>query len=157
MKIGVRAFAWTTKLRPSHFDLFPKLREHGIEGFEVPLFDPAELPAADLRRAIEANGLECTVCAILPAGINPISPDPTVRKHSLAAAEQVKMNGMPNDLIVRLSEDAAFDSVDLAHVLNPSAFIGRAPEQVEAFVREVVQPIRERYPHAHAADHSLKV
>jgi adenylosuccinate lyase len=81
----------------------------------------------------------------------------SVRKHSLAAAEQVKMNGMPNDLIVRLSEDAAFDAVDLAHVLNPSAFIGRAPEQVEAFVREVVAPIRERYPHAHAGDHSLKV
>jgi adenylosuccinate lyase len=81
----------------------------------------------------------------------------SVRKHSMAAAEQVKMNGMPNDLIVRLSEDPAFDSVDLAKVLNPSAFIGRAPEQVEAFVREVVEPIRKRYPQAHAGDHSLKV
>jgi adenylosuccinate lyase len=80
-----------------------------------------------------------------------------VRKHSMAAAEQVKMHGMPNDLIVRLSEDASFDAVDLAKVLNPSAFIGRAPEQVEAFVRKVVEPIRGRYPHAHAGDHSLKV
>ena len=80
-----------------------------------------------------------------------------VRKHSMAAAEQVKTHGMPNDLISRLSEDAAFDSVDLAHVLNPSAFIGRAPQQVDAFVREVVEPIRKRYPHAHAAGQALKV
>jgi adenylosuccinate lyase len=80
-----------------------------------------------------------------------------VRKHSLAAAEQVKLHGMPNDLIVRLSEDGLFDSVDLAKVLDPSAFIGRAPEQVEAFVGEVVEGIRGRYPNALAGNHSLKV
>jgi len=80
-----------------------------------------------------------------------------VRRHSMSAAEQVKIQGIPNDLIFRLSEDPAFDAVDLAKVLNPSAFIGRAPQQVEAFVRDMVDPIRKRYPHAHAADHSMKV
>ncbi len=84
MKIGVSAFAWTTKLSQAHIGLLPKLCERGIEGFEIPMFDPADLATRDFRRAFEANGLECTVCAILPAGINPISPDASVRKRSLA-------------------------------------------------------------------------
>ena len=84
MKIGVSAFAWTSELKPSHTGLFPTLRAQGIEGFEIPMFDPARIDAASLRRAFAANNLECTVCAILPAGINPISPDAAVRKQSLA-------------------------------------------------------------------------
>jgi D-psicose/D-tagatose/L-ribulose 3-epimerase len=84
MKIGVSAFAWTSELKPSHTSLFPALRAQGIEGFEIPMFDPAKIDASTLRRAFAANNLECTVCAILPAGINPISPDASVRKLSLA-------------------------------------------------------------------------
>jgi len=83
MRIGVSAFAWTKKLNRRHIDLLPKLREHGLDGFEIPMFDPADVAAAELRRAFEANELECTVCAILPAGINPISPDASVRAQSV--------------------------------------------------------------------------
>jgi D-psicose/D-tagatose/L-ribulose 3-epimerase len=82
MKIGVSAFAWTTRFTPAHIALIPKLRDHGLEGFEIPMFDPAEVPAAELRKAFEANDLECSFCAILPAGINPISPDSSVRARS---------------------------------------------------------------------------
>jgi D-psicose/D-tagatose/L-ribulose 3-epimerase len=84
MKIGVSAFAWTTKLQLRHLGLLPQLREHGFDGFEIPMFDPADIAALNLRCAFEASGLECTVCAILPDGINPISPDAAVRKRSLA-------------------------------------------------------------------------
>ncbi|MGD0631818.1 MAG: sugar phosphate isomerase/epimerase family protein [Terracidiphilus sp.] len=84
MKIGVSAFAWTTKLNPTHLNLFSSIREHGIEGFEIPMFDPADLDTKSLRRAFEANQLECTVCAILPAGINPISGDRMDRKRAEA-------------------------------------------------------------------------
>jgi adenylosuccinate lyase len=71
-----------------------------------------------------------------------------IRVHSLAAAKQVKEEGQPNDLIDRMKFDPAFAKVDLEGALDASRFVGRAPEQVEAFVREVVQPIRERYPAA---------
>ena len=74
MKIGVSAFAWTTKLGQAHIGLIPKLREYGLDGFEIPMFNPADVPATELRRACEANNMECTVCSILPEGINPISP-----------------------------------------------------------------------------------
>jgi D-psicose/D-tagatose/L-ribulose 3-epimerase len=84
MKIGVSAFAWTTQLNQTHLGLLPDLREHGLDGFEIPMFDPADLDAAAIRRAFEAAGMDCTVCAILPEGINPISPDGSVRKKSIA-------------------------------------------------------------------------
>src|ERR1035441_5399572 len=82
MKIGVSAFAWTTKLNRSHLHLFSALREHGLEAIEIPIFEPAALATADIRRACEAHALACTVCCILPAGSNPISPDAAVRKRS---------------------------------------------------------------------------
>ena len=84
MKIGVSAFAWTTRLDEDHLALLPLLREQGLKGFEIPMFDPASLDAAMIRRAFEASGMECTVCAILPEGINPISPDASERKRALA-------------------------------------------------------------------------
>jgi D-psicose/D-tagatose/L-ribulose 3-epimerase len=84
MKIGVSAFAWSTKFRLAHLGLLSKIREHGLVGFEIPMFDPAGLATSDIRRGFEANDLECTICAILPSGINPISPDASVRKKSLA-------------------------------------------------------------------------
>jgi len=84
MKIGVSAFAWTTNFRTSHLHLLPKVREQGLDGFEIPMFDPANLAVSAIRRAFESADLECTVCAILPADINPISPDASVRAKSLA-------------------------------------------------------------------------
>ena len=84
MKIGVSAFAWTAEFRETHLEVLPRVREHGLSAFEIPMFDPTKLPAAQIRRAMHANDLTCSVCAILPAGINPISPDPIVRKKSVA-------------------------------------------------------------------------
>ena len=55
----------------------------GLSGVEIPMFDPSALPVDSIRNAFEANGLECTVCAILPKSINPISPDAGVRRRAI--------------------------------------------------------------------------
>ncbi len=68
-----------------------------------------------------------------------------VRIHSQEAARQVKEHGLPNDLIERLKGDAAFAKVDLGAALDARRFVGRAPEQVEQFVSEIITPIRQRY------------
>lgn len=68
-----------------------------------------------------------------------------IRVHSQDAARQVKELGQSNDLLDRLKEDSSFAGVDLSGALDASRFIGRAPEQVDAFVENVVQPIRDRY------------
>ena len=68
-----------------------------------------------------------------------------IRLHSLAAAEQVKSHGRPNDLIDRLRQDAAFAATNFEDVLRPQAFIGRAPQQIEHFVENILKPIRQRF------------
>ncbi|MGD8786096.1 MAG: adenylosuccinate lyase [Phycisphaerales bacterium] len=68
-----------------------------------------------------------------------------IRLHSHAAAAQVKKFGRPNDLIGRLRADIAFRKVDFEKVLDPSKYIGRAPQQVDEFIRTVVAPIQRKY------------
>jgi adenylosuccinate lyase len=70
-----------------------------------------------------------------------------IRKHSLAAAEQVKMQGKPNDLLQRLQEDQVFGSLRLQwnELMDASRFIGRAPQQADQFIGCVIEPIRLRY------------
>lgn len=68
-----------------------------------------------------------------------------IRVHSLEAARRVKEAGEANDLLERLAQDPAFARVDLSQALEPRRFIGRAPEQVDEFLTQVVAPIRRRY------------
>lgn len=68
-----------------------------------------------------------------------------IRRHSQAAAAEVKERGRPNDLISRLQADAAFATVDLGNALDATRYVGRAPQQVDAFVTEIVNPIRAQH------------
>ncbi len=68
-----------------------------------------------------------------------------IRQHAQEAAAQVKTMGRRNDLIDRLKKDPAFAHVRFDQVLNPSRFTGRAVEQVQQFVQDIVNPIRTRY------------
>ncbi len=83
MKIGVSAFAWTADFTEAHLALLPWLRDQQVSAIEIPMFDPARLPSRRIRREVEASGLSCTVCAILAAGINPISADRATRRKSV--------------------------------------------------------------------------
>lgn len=69
-----------------------------------------------------------------------------IRRHSHAAALEVKMHGRPNDLLERLQGDPAFANVDFRKALDARRFIGLAPKQVDDFTRTVVAPIVRRYP-----------
>ena len=94
MKIGVSAFAWTSAMRVSNLNLVQKVVDYGFDAFEIPMVDPMDIPVAALRGSFEANALDCTVCGILPEGINPISPDSAMRGRSLAhLADCVKIAG----------------------------------------------------------------
>ncbi|SNS35925.1 D-tagatose 3-epimerase [Granulicella rosea] len=83
-RIGISAFAWTADFTAKHLELLPWLEEQGFAALEAPMFDPSALPVAAIRRAFAETELDCTVCAILPAGINPISPDAATRTRSIA-------------------------------------------------------------------------
>ena len=68
-----------------------------------------------------------------------------IRVHSQDAARQVKEHGQTNDLLERLKNDPSFEKVDLSEALDGRRFVGRAPEQVDSFVANVVQQVRDRY------------
>lgn len=68
-----------------------------------------------------------------------------IRLYSIAAAAQVKQFGKPNDLIARLRADVSFAKVDFEKVLNPKNYVGRAPQQVDEFIRSVIAPIIRKY------------
>lgn len=80
-----------------------------------------------------------------------------IRRHSQAAAAVVKEQGGRNDLMERLAADGAFSEVDLVAVLEPSQFVGRAVEQVDEFIADVVEPIRARYADALGLGASVEV
>ncbi|HVZ47732.1 MAG TPA: adenylosuccinate lyase [Gemmatimonadaceae bacterium] len=67
----------------------------------------------------------------------------TIRRHSVAAARAVKDEGARNDLYERLAADPAFGvpMEDLRAAADPARFVGRAPEQVDEFLADVVDPL----------------
>ncbi|HEV2147042.1 MAG TPA: adenylosuccinate lyase [Longimicrobiaceae bacterium] len=70
-----------------------------------------------------------------------------VRVHSIAAGQEVKQHGRPNDLMDRIAADPAFGvtRAELEEDLRPELYVGRAPEQVDDFLREWVRPALERH------------
>lgn len=80
-----------------------------------------------------------------------------IRRHSLDAAAQVKQEGKPNDLIERLRNEPAFAKVNLDDVMDATRYVGRAPQQVERFIDEVVAPVRAKYKSVLGQSVQLKV
>lgn len=66
---------------------------------------------------------------------------------SQEAGAQVKQHGLDNDLVDRIKKDPYFAPIlsQLDVLLDPSTFVGRAPEQVGEFLEEEVYPVLENY------------
>ena len=84
MKFGVNTFIWSAEFNQSQFPLLPVIKKAGFDGVEVPLFRLAEFSASTLRRDIEANGLECTICSVLLDGLSLIGNDADVRRRTVS-------------------------------------------------------------------------
>ena len=101
--------------------------------------------AAHLEAELPFMATENILMAGVKAGGNRQELHEKIRLHSRAAAAQVKKFGRPNDLINRLKADIGFRKVNFEKVLNPKNYVGRAPQQVDEFLRSIVEPIRRRY------------
>jgi adenylosuccinate lyase len=66
-----------------------------------------------------------------------------IRRHSVETARAMRQRGARNDLFDRLAADAELgvDPADLVAVADPSRYVGRAPEQVDDFLRDVIEPV----------------
>ena len=68
-----------------------------------------------------------------------------IRELSMEAGRNVKEKGLDNNLLELIAEDPAFNlSIDeLRKTMDPSKYVGRAPLQVEAYLKNVVNPVLE--------------
>ncbi|CAB4400444.1 unnamed protein product [Rhizophagus irregularis] len=70
-----------------------------------------------------------------------------IRILSHEAAKQVKQEGKENDLIDRIKKTEYFKPIydELDSLMRPTTFIGRAPQQVDKFLKDYVEPALEPY------------
>ena len=85
---------------------------------------------------------ELIVRAVRAGGDRQVAHE-TIRKHSIEAARALKNGAEVNDLLERLGRDKSFgvNVKDLQGVIDPKRFVGRAPEQVDEFLRDVITPL----------------
>jgi adenylosuccinate lyase len=115
-----------------------------------------EVIAAGLRQELPFMATENILMAAVAAGGDRQQLHERIRQHSQAAADRVKQ-GQANDLMERLAADKAFAKIDMKQAVDPGQFAGRAPQQVDQFLDEVIAPIRQRYAAALEEEVELRV
>lgn len=120
---------------------------------------------AIIKRHIAAElpfmATENIIMAMVRAGGDRQECHEKIRVLSREAARVVKEEGGENDLIDRVRKDPYFQPIvdHLDQLLDPSTFIGRAPQQVDSFlakwVRPALEPYAEALKNAHAAELSV--
>ena len=68
-----------------------------------------------------------------------------IRQYSMEAGAVVKREGKENDLLQRIAADPAFGRTleELESLMEPSLYVGRAPQQTEEYINEVIKPLLE--------------
>ena len=108
------------------------------------VFDGLVVYPAVIRRRIDSElpfmATENIIMAMVRRGADRQEVHEAIRTHSMDAARVVKVEGGDNDLIDRIRQDPFFASIhaDLEALLEPSTFVGRAPQQVDAFLKHEV-------------------
>ncbi|MCR5477413.1 MAG: adenylosuccinate lyase [Lachnospiraceae bacterium] len=66
-----------------------------------------------------------------------------IRELSMEAGRRVKEEGLDNNLLELIAADPAFGVTleELKETLRPELYVGRAPRQVETYLRDVIRPL----------------
>ncbi|HEY7893491.1 MAG TPA: adenylosuccinate lyase [Gemmatimonadaceae bacterium] len=113
-----------------------------------------EVHPARIRRRVADElpfmATEALIVQSVRAGGDRQAAHERIRQHSLAAAQALKDGAAHNDLFERLGADAdaGLSPNDLREAGNPARYVGRAPRQVDEFLRDVVKPILAAAPAA---------
>jgi adenylosuccinate lyase len=118
-----------------------------------------EMIRANLEREMPFMATEPILMAAVQAGGDRQKLHERIRQHSMAAGRRVKLEGGENDLLERIAADKAFAAIRdrIPELADPARFVGRAPQQVQAFLRKVVAPIRRRYQSSLGSKSKLRV
>ncbi|MCC6319429.1 MAG: adenylosuccinate lyase [Gemmatimonadaceae bacterium] len=98
---------------------------------------------ARIREELPFMATEDLIVRAVRQGLSRQDAHEVIRRHSIAAARAMKDEGTPNDMLDRLAEDPGFPVAiaDLRAALEPERFVGRAPQQVDEFLTEVIDPL----------------
>ncbi len=101
--------------------------------------------AANLRDELPFMVTENVIMAGVRAGQSRQELHERIRQHSHAAARRMKDEGAGNDLLDRMRADPLLGPYVTDAVLDPAAYLGRAPEQVDEFNASFLDPLLERH------------
>ena len=103
--------------------------------------------ARRIRDELPFMATENFIMAIVEAGGDRQLAHEKIRVLSREAASEVKDHGRDNNLIQLIMIDDFFSPIHgrIDELLNPTTFIGRAPQQVERFLAEEVKPALAPY------------
>jgi len=103
--------------------------------------------ARRIRQELPFMATENIIMAIVKKGGDRQACHEAVRVLSHQAGKVVKEDGGENDLIERVRADKFFEPIwaELDSLLDPSTFVGRAPEQVDRFLKDYVTPALAPY------------
>ena len=122
-----------------------------------------EVHPARIRRRLADElpfmATEALIVRAVRAGVDRQVAHERIRQHSIAAARAIKDGAARNDLLDRLAVDPEFGVpvTDLEAALEPASFIGRAPQQVDEFLDEVVAPLLAGAPSESAPGAEVRV
>lgn len=112
---------------------------------------------ARLRAELPFMATEEILLAAVAKGIDRQEAHERLRQHSQAAAQRIKGEGAPNDLLSRLAQDSLFAGIQFGSIVNAAQFVGRSVEQADSFVHEVIDPIRAKYSTTLREEPALRV
>lgn len=101
----------------------------------------------NLREFLPFMATENIIVAMVSKGGDRQECHERIRILSHEATMKVKMEGKQNDLIERVKNDPYFAPIIpmMDDLLNPSTYIGCAPEQVTEYLAEKVEPLLKRF------------
>lgn len=106
---------------------------------------------AMIRKRVDAElpfmATENVIMALVKKGVSRQDAHEEIRVLSHEAGAEVKQHGRDNDLIERIKRTEFFKPIlgELESLLDPSTFIGRSPQQVEAFYEREVTVALKKY------------
>lgn len=100
-----------------------------------------------IRQELPFMSAENIIMAMVKAGGDRQVCHEQIRVLSQEAGAQVKQHGLDNDLVERIRNSPYFAPIlpQLDTLLDPTTFVGRAPDQVTEFLQEEVCPVVEQY------------
>lgn len=100
-----------------------------------------------LRRELPFMATENIMMDAVKRGADRQQLHERVRVHSMAASKVIKEEGGENDLLRRIAEDEMFGVTleELTSIVSPEKYVGRAPQQTEEFIQNIVLPKIEAY------------